>query len=1286
MLTINDPCDTIRPLEECLQLNRQLKLLLDSSSSIYVLLDDKVNFLYGSSVFLQLLGLEDFSSLLGKRISNVYEFLRDDALVQRNQKRFARLMSGEDMIVEDEVLDWPMAGKRSYRIIFRRIPGPDGTPDRILIVLNDVTEVRIQEAEFRLNELLNSSQLPTLVWDDRGNVVACNKEACRIFNFPDHLTPDKYNEMMIATHPEYQSDGMKTENVRQSFLREVLDKGFARAEVQLKKADGTPFYFGVTGARITWHSGSRLVVYYADMTAIKNKEEEVREAEKHMSLMLEATPLCCHLFDRDNNVIDCSQEALNLFGVPDKQTYMNNFLSFSPEHQPNGELSSALVKKTFQEVFEKDGRKVIEWMHCNVKGEMIPTEVTLTRVKYKDSYVVTSYTRDLREMKRMQKETDEANELFRIMLDSMPMTSVIFDENLNVVECNEGALKLFSLPDKQTLLKNFYNFSPEQQPDGRLSKVAAKAYIQDAFEKGGASFHWIHQCQNGHLIPMEVTLVRVKHKEQNHVVGYASDLRDIVLMAQEADDANERVKLMLDSTPLICILRDEHNNIIDCNQETLNIFGITRKADFIKDFIKFDPEFQSDGSRSVDKIQELMQSVLVKGKIHYSWTFQLSNGELLPVDTTLVRIPWKDTYSILSYSRDLREAMANEQRMKDSVEQYRKLEVQKEKALAASEAKSLFLASMSHEIRTPMNTIIGLLDLMRTDNLDEKQKQYIRDVSNMSHVLLEIINDVLDFHKIEEGKFELNPIHFNINTLYNNLVSQYKFLAETKQLTFTSRLAPDLPRCLFGDALRINQIVTNLMSNAIKYTQKGYVNFNVDTVVEDGDEFVAFAVEDSGVGIEEENFATLFDRFEQFDRRKNQGIPGTGLGLSIAKNLANMMGGYIRFQSEYCKGSVFTLLLPLIEGDQTQIERVKDIERVIARPDVRVLVVDDNPGNITVAVGLLARHGIVPQTAFNGLQAIEMVKNNTYDLVFMDHMMPEMDGVQATTIIRGFPGEYFENLPIIALSANAITGAKKMFLECGMNDFISKPILGNELNLILSRWLPKNKTVDTEHESKTKEPFQYDFLMNELLHELTKIHDLSIASGLSRVGGDKKLYLNVLRQFCRGIDDDIHTLKTSVKDGQWKAYTIRIHAVKSILATIGNKYLSEWAFRLEKAATNSDTNKCIKENRNFCTALSKFHAKLLQTDIMVEVATVVKKHKVTHRYLRKKLESLRTACDDFNPETAEPMMKELRYMTLDAPMALSTAVNASLTEINNMVHSYDYDKAVDSIEKLIKML
>jgi CheY-like chemotaxis protein len=381
----------------------------------------------------------------------------------------------------------------------------------------------------------------------------------------------------------------------------------------------------------------------------------------------------------------------------------------------------------------------------------------------------------------------------------------------------------------------------------------------------------------------------------------------------------------------------------------------------------------------------------------------------------------------------------------------------KRQAEEANSAKSRFLASMSHEIRTPMNAIIGMSDLMRVDNLDNLQRRYFADIKKMAKALLQIINDILDFSKIEAGKLELIPSDFNLAELYDNICSMSKFTANAKELEFKSYIDESLPAAVYGDAVRFRQIFTNIANNAIKYTRRGHVSLALERHAQGGREYIKFSVTDTGIGIKQEDMPKLFEVFSQFDVKKNQGIVGTGLGLSITKTLVSMMGGELTVESEYGRGSTFTVFLPLAEGNPENIDRSFELARVMAKDDAAVLVVDDNQINITVALGLLAAHNISGNAAESGEQAIEKVKSKRYDIIFMDHMMPGMDGIETTKRIRALGGELFARLPIIALTANAVTGARDSFIEGGMNDFISKPVEPAQLNAVLAKWLPPEK-------------------------------------------------------------------------------------------------------------------------------------------------------------------------------------------------------------------------------------
>ncbi len=381
----------------------------------------------------------------------------------------------------------------------------------------------------------------------------------------------------------------------------------------------------------------------------------------------------------------------------------------------------------------------------------------------------------------------------------------------------------------------------------------------------------------------------------------------------------------------------------------------------------------------------------------------------------------------------------------------------------ANESKMLFLANMSHEIRTPMNAICGMAELtLRDASLTAEVRENTESIQTAGKVLISIVNDILDYSKMESGKMEIIPVTYSFRHLIKDVLNMMSVRLEDKEVDIRADIQDDLPDILIGDEIRIRQILFNLLSNAIKYTEKGYVVLDVKGTTDGGFVDLTISVTDSGIGIKKEDMPKLFTSFQQVDTRKYRNREGTGLGLAICKELLTLMGGDIKVESTYGVGSKFTFticqkvsedngIVSLYEGDSKN-------EPKVNAPEAKVLVVDDNAVNLKVAQGLIRTFGISVDTCLSGRECLEILKNTKdYDIIFIDHMMPELDGIDTLNLIRADSSEYMKRVPCIALTANVVSGIRDMFISEGFNDYVPKPIDMVWLNSILRKYLPLEK-------------------------------------------------------------------------------------------------------------------------------------------------------------------------------------------------------------------------------------
>ncbi len=507
----------------------------------------------------------------------------------------------------------------------------------------------------------------------------------------------------------------------------------------------------------------------------------------------------------------------------------------------------------------------------------------------------------------------------------------------------------------------------------------------------------------------------------------------------------------------------------------------------------------------------------------------------------------------------------------------------------ANQAKSRFLAQMSHEIRTPINAVLGMNEMILHKANDGEILDYSSNIKKAGKNLLVLVNGILDFSKIEDGKMELLPVKYKMNDMIENLRISVEQRAKEKGLEFVINADKNLPSELYGDDLRISQVVINLLTNAVKYTKKGTVTLDIKSESRIDDKITLFIqVSDTGIGIREEDLPRLFTSFERLDENKNRTIEGSGLGLSITTKLLEMMDSKLEVKSTYGVGSKFYFCLAQTIVDDTPIEKTAttskksldtDETSESIYPDAKILVVDDNEMNLKVIRNLLGLFRITPDLEASGAGAISRMKENEYDIVFMDHMMPEMDGIETIKKLRE-QNLIPDHTVMIALTANAIVGARDIYMEATFDDYLTKPIELEKLCDVFDKYLPEDKKNEDEEvlefmpageEDENDSTGDNDFIVK------AKNIGLNTDDGLKYCANDMAFYLEMISDFVSLHQGKIKTLCECFDKEDWNDYKIYVHALKSNLQSIGALKLSETARSLENAADSGEITK-IREN------------------------------------------------------------------------------------------------------------
>ncbi len=604
-----------------------------------------------------------------------------------------------------------------------------------------------------------------------------------------------------------------------------------------------------------------------------------------------------------------------------------------------------------------------------------------------------------------------------------------------------------------------------------------------------------------------------------------------------------------------------------------------------------------------------------------------------------------------------------------------------EHALAASEAKSAFLSNMSHEIRTPINAILGMNEMILRESNENNVLSYAGNVKTAGQTLLGIVNDILDFSRIESGKLTIVPVEYDLSVVLNDLVNMVKTRAEEKGLTLYTDFDENIPKHLYGDEIRIKQAITNILTNAVKYTEKGSVTFRVsfNRVTDEPDQILLYiSVKDSGIGIKEEDLQKIFSEFERLELQRNRSIEGTGLGMNITKHILDLMGSTLQVESIYGFGSTFSFSLkqkvmnwdPM--GDyrisvEKPAEEQTRYRAKFSAPDAHVLVVDDNPMNLMVFKSLLSKTKLKIDTAGSGEEALRLTANAPYDMIFLDHMMPDKDGIETLHEIKQQADNPNRNTPYVCLTANAISGAREQYLAEGFDDYLSKPINPEKLEEMLIKHLPEDKLeeADAEEELQPEEEFP---------EELAPIRDfplIDIDEGIKN-SGSVTAYLSLLKIFFNSIDDTSLALEKYNADEDYHNFTIRIHALKSSARIIGATELGEDAQLLENAGKSGDTDYI---HSHFGSFLEKYRSLRDPLEKAFPETEPGDKPEASGEDIKRCLEEIKAAANDMDCDRLEKIFEEMSSWRIPDEYA------KLWNKLKEASDQFDYDKILELLKE-----
>jgi len=936
-----------------------------------------------------------------------------------------------------------------------------------------------------------------------------------------------------------------------------------KTEYRIQKKDGTYIWVmdrGMLLSKTSFGIPKTIIGTHTDITDLKLVELSLEQSEKQLRSLSDNMPgvLYEYVFNQNgsNGFKFIGKTIEKVLGLTAEE-----FLDFNKTVHPD-DLSRLLEAvnhtNSTNEPFNFEGRLI-------VPKRGIVWYSTSSSFSYDDgngSRVFTGLMIDITEKKLAQERLEKQRRFYEQVLNSIPSDIAVFDHEhrymfINPIAIKDNELRQWMIGKKDEDYCEYKN-KPFSIVEGRrkIFNQVIKSKKLVAWEETLTAANGAKEFHFRNMYPVINSIGEVEM-----VIGYGVNITDRKRIEDQVRINEKRYRDLFNYSQALICTHDQNGILLSVNPSICETLGFTAEELIGRPLMSFIPEKENDNFRSY-----YLDIVMKEGKSKGVFRALHKNGKklFLLYQNYLVEEEGVEPY-VIGFSQDITERIHAEN----------ELLLAKQITENVSKAKEIFLANMSHEIRTPMNGILGVANLLAKTEMGEAQKNYLKLIKESANNLLVIVNDVLDIEKITSGKFEFEQIPFRFADKLNSSIQSFQYKAEEKgiQLNYFSQL--EEPLVLIGDPYRLIQILNNLLNNAIKFTARGKVTVNIFTSSRNDDNIIIdFSVHDTGIGIDTSKLETIFEPFVQASTDTTRKFGGTGLGLSICKNLIEMQGGSISVESKFGEGTIFHFNLPYKIGSADMLAQEDQApEDYSLIGEKRILIAEDVELNQFIARQILESWGMEVAVASNGRIAVEMVQKQHFDLILMDIQMPEIDGIEATEIIRKLPDTALANIPIIALTANALKGDNHLYFQAGMNDYITKPYTEEKLYSVLSKFLPTNplSAVPLPDVVKPSARILVEEDAGLLLPQAEGVllYDLTMVRQIGK--GNPDFIGKMVSLFLDQLPNDIEKLKDYSDKDEWDALSKLAHRMKPSIEGMGIHSLKTIIRELETRSRNNES-------------------------------------------------------------------------------------------------------------------